>query len=260
MKEDNLLCEPFLDISTVKNALVDLLNKESNNSIDLMVLDILKRLNEITISPKELKHTQLAKIVNNLRKQTTNAAISTESRKLIQRWRSLFVKSSENFNNTVDELESPLDLNSPQVKPTDGSNYAFHAIKNSLNLPDFSIFHVTPAEEPKLDFDLEEFLERDSKRFSSDLPKDRQELWKELEKPTIRSDGSASLQIITYYINYALPHSANKHILYLIHQAETFYQFSTHLKPVKMYNIPLWCCSMADLICKALNNGFLLFR
>ncbi|KII62217.1 hypothetical protein RF11_03683 [Thelohanellus kitauei] len=170
-------------------------------SSDVTVLDLLKKLGEMKITARDLKQSQLAKIVNGLRKRTACAAISAESRRLIQRWRSMVIKQEDNScyvkESHGEGQSSVASLSHTSAKSDDCSNFAFNCIKKSLNLPDFSSFHVSSSQEPMPDIDIEEFLERDSKRFIDNLPDNRLEMWMELEKPTRRSDGSIAMPFIS---------------------------------------------------------------
>ncbi|KII64932.1 Transcription elongation factor A protein 1 [Thelohanellus kitauei] len=189
------------NLQSISDALSELLKVDPNASNDARVLELLKKLSEIEMTPKDLKESRLAKIINGLRKQTTNVEIVAESRSLIKRWRDMVLQKDASFDINKESLvESQNSLESAIVAPdqsNDRSNFAFNCIKQYLNIHDLSDYGIPAVEEPLTDIDLEEFLERDAKRFTDNLPEDLDERWNQLQKPTRRNDGSLAMPFIS---------------------------------------------------------------
>ncbi|KII60688.1 hypothetical protein RF11_01218 [Thelohanellus kitauei] len=197
------------ELKLIAHSLLELLKVDPTGSDDPRVLELLKNLGEIQMTPRDLKVntfkiiqlSRLAKIINDLRKQTTSAAIGAESRNLIKAWRDMVIKREGSFDSTQEYLaesqNSAASLTGRSDKSSDQANFSYNYIKKSLNLPDFSSFRVLTVEEPLPKVDIKEFLEREDKRFTNNLPEDLNERWAQLQKPTYRNDGSIAMPFIS---------------------------------------------------------------
>ncbi|KII68753.1 hypothetical protein RF11_13218 [Thelohanellus kitauei] len=96
--------EMFSDLQTIAHSLSELLKVDPTGSSDVRVLELLKKLGEIKMTPKDLKQSQLAKIVNGLRRQTTSATVGAEARSLIKRWRDMVIKKDQSVESTKESL------------------------------------------------------------------------------------------------------------------------------------------------------------
>ncbi|KAF0986760.1 hypothetical protein HZS_5391, partial [Henneguya salminicola] len=136
---------------------------------DSKILNLLTILDSRNISIKELKCSQLAKTVNNIRRQSTNTSISSKAKKLIQTWRNMILSSSKVAQTPrqccqaspgeTDSIYKNLSENASKIS-TNGHHSAVQYFKQNLSFPiSVQSFHISPIEDPK-NIDIRDIINR----------------------------------------------------------------------------------------------------